>query len=135
MKKLIVMLLFMGSNFSGLALAQHFWRGALMPTDQIKKMWGTTKFDKVLFRNGSVADRAKMSYDIIQSKVYVGKPRATVINDLGPSDGYYFSGMTPAYLLNNPPTVGADLWQLVFLLSSDGLVVEVVVHKNCCDKH
>ena len=134
MKKLIVLFLFASSIFSGVALAQHFWRGALMPSDQIKQRWGTTKFDKTLFKNGSVAARAKMSYDLIQSKIYVGKSRIEVINDLGPSDGYYFSGMIPAYLLNNPTTVGADLWQLAFLLNSEGSVTEVVVHKNCCDK-
>jgi len=134
MKKLIVLLLFIGSMFSAAALAQHFWRGELMPIDQIKKMWGTTKFDKSFFKNGSIPDRAKMSYDLIQSKIYVGKSRIEVINDLGPSDGYYFSGMVPAYLLNDPKTVGSDLWQLAFLLNSEGLIVEVVVHKNCCDK-
>ncbi len=70
MKKLAIILLFISSIFCKNVLAQHFWQGKLMPSDQIKKLWGVSKFNKKSFRNGLVVDRPKMSYDLIQSKIY-----------------------------------------------------------------
>ena len=134
MKKLISITLFIALIFSGITFAQHFWHGTLMPTDEVQKTWGNNKFDQLTFKNGTTLERSKMVYDLIQSKIYIGKSRLEVIKDLGVSDGYYFSGMIPAYILNNPSTVGSDLWQVVFLLNSQETVVEVVVHKNCCEK-
>jgi hypothetical protein len=116
------------------AFAQHFWRGELMQLPKIEKTWGESKFDEKKFKDGDISVRAKMAYDLIKSKTYVGKSRLDVVKNLGPSDGYYFSGMIPAYIINDPPKKGDDVWQIVFLIDKNGIVTDVAVHKNCCDK-
>jgi hypothetical protein len=116
------------------ASAQHFWRGDLMPLAKIEKTWGESQFDKKKFRDGNASVKAAMAYDLIKSRIYIGKSRLDVVKELGPGDGYYFSGMIPAYIINDPPKKGDDVWQIVFLIDKDGAVTEVAVHKNCCDK-
>jgi hypothetical protein len=134
MRKLLTLASLALFIFSVRVFAQHFWRGELMPPPRVEKQWGHAKFDSLKFKIGDTAVRASMAFDLINSKSYVGKSRLTVIKELGPSDGYYFSGLIPAYLINNPPKKGDDVWQIVFLLNKNGVVSKVVVHKNCCDK-
>ena len=133
MKKYIIFLVLTCAVFSHSAFAVHFWRGKIMGVEQVKSNWGNVKFNKEKFKAGDVNMRSSMAYDLISSKVYVGKSRLEVAKDLGPGDGYYFSGMIPAYIINDPPK-GSDVWQIVFLLDKNGIVDEVAVHKNCCDK-
>jgi hypothetical protein len=52
---------------------------------------------------------------------------------LGTADGYYFSDVFPAYMIHRSQDPKGDSWQIVFLLTNDRRVDDVVVHKNCCD--
>jgi hypothetical protein len=103
-----------------------------MPLEKVQGTWGKSKFDASKFKVGDVKVRSSMAYDLVKSKLYIGKSRLDVTKDLGPGDGYYFSGMIPAYILNDPAHKGDDVWQLVFLIDNTGKVTEVVVHQNCC---
>ena len=118
--------------FSDLALAQHFWRGETMLSRTIKKKWGKNEFSKETFRNGSRDTRAKMAYTIVKNKLYVGKTVPEVRADLGAPDGYYFSDIYSAYIINESLKKGDDVWQIVFLVNNNRIISDVVVHKNCC---
>lgn len=52
---------------------------------------------------------------------------------LGAPDGLYFSDVFPAYMIHRGRGATEDSWQIVFLLTNDRRVEDIVVHKNCCD--
>ena len=134
MKKLLIAFSFF-TFIANVVLANHFWRGELMTTSEVKSRWGATEFDSNKFKVGKPETRAKMAFGLIQSKKYIGKTRAQVIGDLGPADGYYFSELIPAYIIQNEKKKGDEVWQIIFLLDKERHVTEVAVHKNCCDKN
>jgi hypothetical protein len=53
---------------------------------------------------------------------------------LGRHDASYKNDFIPAYSLNEGWKTGQDTWQLVFLPDSNMKILEVFVHKNCCQK-
>lgn len=118
--------------FSFFVYAQHFWRGETMPTRTIQKMWGKSDFSAEVFKSAAPEVRAKMAYSLIKSKKYIGKSALKVRDELGSTDGYYFSDIYPAYIINEPQKKGDDVWQIVFLLKNDRTISDVIVHKNCC---
>ena len=63
---------------------------------------------------------------------YIGMHRLEILKRFGPSTGYYYTEMTPAYLIEEAKTRAENSWQIVFLINRDRQVREIVVHKNCC---
>lgn len=120
--------------FISVGYAQHFWRGEEMSLSRIEKKWGQGNFSAEKFKIGDKQARANMAYSLIKHKKYIGKNILEIREDLGDFDGYYFSDVYPAYLINEPVTKGDDVWQIVFLLDKNKLVSSVIVHKNCCYK-
>lgn len=115
--------------------ARTLWRGALMKPALVEKHWGHDPFLPEKFKNGTPQIRAKMAFDLLkQQKRYVGKSATEIRNELGDWDGYYFTDIFPAYLIEIAPTHDKDSWQIVFFLDRSKKVEEVAVHKNCCDR-
>jgi len=75
-----------------------------------------------------------MAYSLTQKNPYIGKPITAVRDSLGGPDGYYFSDIYPAYIINEPKNKGDDVWQIVFLIDKTRNISEVIVHKNCCNR-
>jgi hypothetical protein len=136
MKKLSITLVAIFICLSGgFVAAKHFWRGETMPKSQVAKKWGQGSFDLQKFKNGDEKTRAAMAFAILQNqKQFIGKDRAQIRVELGDFDGFYFSDMFPAYMIESGSTQAEDSWQLVFLLDRNEKVSEVIVHKNCCER-
>ncbi len=112
-----------------------------MSMSQVKKRWGAGKFIPAQFKkNEEPIFRAKMAYQLIKSKRYIGQTIEAVRQELGISTGYFFNDVIPTYIIEsrkkkNNRFVG-ETWQLVFLLTKDGhKIEEVKVHKQCCYKY
>jgi hypothetical protein len=116
--------------FSCIAGAKHFWRGQTMPLDKVTQTWGAELFDSKKFRDGDIAVRAKMASALLRSNPFKGKTPEEVRSELGNWDGYYFSDMFPAYIIQDGRTQSGGTWQIVFLLDRKQRVSEVIVHKN-----
>jgi hypothetical protein len=115
--------------------ARTLWRGEIMKPDLVEKHWGHDSFQPEKFKNATPQTRAKMAFDLMrQQKRYVGKSPTEIRNELGDWDGYYFTGIFPAYLIEIAPTHDQDSWQIVFFLDRNKKVEEIAVHKNCCDR-
>lgn len=105
-----------------------------MSPSNVEKTWGNASFDAKKFREGDIKTRAQMAKSLLTSKKYLGKTTAEVRAELGNWDGYYFTDMFPAYLIQEGDGKNRDSWQIVFLLDRKYRVAELIVHKNCCDK-
>lgn len=115
-------------------VAKHFWRGETMATKNVCKNWGEAPFQVDRFRLEDEVVRAKMACSLLKNqKLFIGKDRAQIRNELGDHDGFYFSDMFPAYMIQSAKSKGEDSWQLVFLIDRKEKVSEIIVHKNCCD--
>jgi hypothetical protein len=113
--------------------AKAYFKDQFMKPEEVKRKWGTEKFDPAKFKRSSPEERAKMAFDLINSKEYVNRNADNVLKELGPSTGLYFSEMVPAYVIGNINEKPDELWQVVFLLSNDSKSVKAVrVHKKCC---
>lgn len=76
--------------------------------------------------------RAKMTADLLKKQnLFKGQTVREIKNALGNPDGFYFTDIYPAYLIDMTTD---DSWQIVFLLDKEHKVSELIVHKNCCDK-
>jgi hypothetical protein len=54
---------------------------------------------------------------------------------LGPSTGYYFSDLVPAYVIGDLSHGRTETWQIILIPDEDSKVVEEVkIHKKCCGK-
>jgi len=135
MKRILIYgIAFLVLSYGGMIAAKHFWRGEVMSPKKVGQKWGKDIFDKQKFRNGNEKQRAKMAYSLIKNqKQFIGKNRAEIRKELGDYNGYYFSGMFPAYMIETAKSKGQDSWQVVFLLDKNEKIVEIIVHKNCCD--
>ncbi len=133
MKFFSVSLIFIGLILGGFVFGQHFWRGETMSIKKIEKKWGASTFDATKFKNGDLKIKSAMAASLIKLKKYIGKSVEEVRNQLGDPDGYYFSDVYPAYIIEEGQTRDQDTWQIVFLLNQKRLVTGVIVHKNCCD--
>ncbi len=74
-----------------------------------------------------------MLYPVKNQKKFHGRFVTDIRNDFGTPDGFYFSDVFPAYLIQRAETRDQEAWQIVFLLDSDRKVKKVILHKNCCD--
>lgn len=132
MKKfvLITLTVFFSTNL----FAKHFWRGKTLSAQEVSRQWGTTPFDEAKFKEGDEKVRAAMAYSILTKKrEFIGKSVLEIREQLGSPDGYYFSDVFPAYLIHRGKGANEDSWQIVFLLTNERRVDDVIVHKNCCD--
>lgn len=135
MKKIIVLLLVLTTFVTTWSFAKHFWRGEVINSAEVKKRWGKTPLDETKFKAGNSSVRAPMAFALMKTaKSYVGKDRTEIEQKFGRPDGFYFSDMFPAYMIQRGKEVGEDSWQIVFLLDREQKVSEIVVHKNCCEK-
>lgn len=135
MKKILIIAssLVLLSSLS-LAIAKHFWRGETMSTERVCKTWAERPFDSKLFAGADESMRASMACSLLKSqRNFVGKDRAEIRKDLGDFDGFYFTDMFPAYMIQSGKSKDEESWQIVFLLDRHEKVSEVIVHKNCCD--
>ncbi len=106
-----------------------------MSLEKIKQKWGQTLFVAKKFKVASENEKAKMTYSLINSKNYIGKPITNVFTDLGRSTGYFFSESVPAYIIGDTNEKPDELWQIVFLLDKDSkTIADVRVQKKCCYK-
>lgn len=77
--------------------------------------------------------RAAMAYSLLRTQDdYVGMHRLEVRPLFGDPDGYYYTELQPAYLIETAKSMDEDSWQIVFLIDLEDNVRKVVVHKNCC---
>ena len=116
---------------------RFLWRGEVMDTKKVCKKWGNAPLDLEKFKaaKNDRSVRAKMACSFVKNqKKFVGKNRTEIWEMLGRHDGFYFSEMTPAYIINNSAKdKNMDTWQILFMMDRNRDITEVVVHKNCCD--
>ncbi len=114
--------------------AKHFWRGEVLPIDQVGQKWGKGPFDLDKFKNAAEGDRAKMAYSLLkEKKKFVGKDAVAIRQEFGDWDGFYFRDSFPAYLIQSRTKESETAWQIVFQLDNDFKVADIFVHKNCCE--
>jgi len=134
MKKLFLALSLLMVGSLGIAASTHFWRGTVLKETQVKEKWGAEPFLEKNFKNGSMSQRAKMAYSLLQmKKEFKGLSVPNLRKKLGSPDGYYFSDTIPAYMIAQAQKKGEDSWQIVFMIDKDRKVKDIFVHKNCCD--
>lgn len=113
---------------------QHFWRGETISTAEAQKRWGAATFDAKKFKSGDTKTRASMAASIQKKeKEFRGKTVMEIREMLGTNDGFYFTDVYPAYLIQIGKTHKEETWQIVFLLNNQRRVERVIIHKNCCD--
>ena len=105
-----------------------------MPLGVAEAKYGKRSFSADRFKTGSVADRAAMSVALIKSRQFIGKTPTEVRTSLGESTGLFWSDAIPAYFVEEGWEKKGDSWQLVFLISNEGKINDVRIHKNCCPK-
>lgn len=104
-----------------------------MSLSKVCSRWGIEDFEIKKFKNGSKNERAKMACSLLkQSKNFVGIDRGDVRKEFGDPDGFYFSGIYPAYMIETARNDREDSWQIGFILDRHEKVSDIVVHKNCC---
>lgn len=134
MKKTVALVTTIIVLSAGFVLAKQLWRGKLMPTAEVCKKWGDKEFDVALFKSGTPEVRASMACSLLKNqKPMLGKDISEIRTLLGDHDGYYFSDMYPAYLIQIGKNHSEESWQIVFMIDKGEDVKEVVVHKNCCN--
>lgn len=130
---LCVLLIFF-SCLTALA-ARSLWRGETMKSEKVCQKWGSTEFDVNKFKTGNENLRASMSCSLLKKESdYIGKDRSEIRQLFGDHDGFYFSDMFPAYMIQSGQNSSEDSWQVVFLLDRNEKVSDIIVHKNCCNR-
>lgn len=117
-------------GYGCVSLAKHFWRGETKSVSAVEKQWGHEPFDAAKFKSGDYKARAKMAASMMTSKVLIGKSIDDIEKLLGTWDGYYFTDMFPAYIIQDGRIEKGDSWQIVFLLDKNYKTSEIIVHKN-----
>ena len=110
------------------------WPDYLSVTEVCRR-WGRRPLDVAAFRSAEEDEstRAAMACSLLRNQHdYVGLHRSEILGLFGHPSGYYYTEMTPTYLIETAKTRAQDSWQIVFLIDRDRQVSEVVVHKNCC---
>ncbi len=134
MKFSVLIILFLFINHPVIAAGAHFWFGKTMITSKAEDRWGKDPFILERFKNGSTKDRAKMAASIIRGKkAWIGRPLSEIREQLGPHDGFYFTDIIPAYLIEVAEKKGDESWQIVFLPDNARMISDVIIHKNCCN--
>lgn len=105
-------------------------KGTFLSELQVKKRWGEKKWTVEQFKNGDTAVRASMAASMLRNKELIGKSNAEIFQLLGKRDGYYFSDIIPAYVIEDKSSEGGEVWQIVLFLDDNYKVVNIRVHKN-----
>lgn len=132
MKKIFPVISFILFIFLGsFSLARHFWRGETLSQERVGARWGQSLFLVEKFRSASESERAKMAASLLKNQSqFIGKDPTEIRKKLGDPDGFYFSDLFPAYIIQSAHTSKEEAWQIVFLLDTKEKVSEIVVHKN-----
>ncbi len=91
-----------------------------MSTKDAEKRYGTSPFSSQKFKQGSVHERSLMAVDLVKGRKFIGKKPEDVRDQLGAYTGHFWNDNIPTYIIEEGWNKGADTWQLVFLLDSDG---------------
>lgn len=141
MKKIIrIMLVILTGTAVSLFATKNkrfLWKGEIMDTKKVCDKWGDFPMDLEKFKlaTNDRSIRAKMACSFLKKQDrFIGKNRTEMWEILGKHDGFYFSEMYPAYIINNSEkNKNVDIWQILFLMDINRNISEVVVHKNCCN--
>ncbi len=107
-----------------------------MNIKQVCQYWGHSKLDIKKFKLAEDDEplRATMACDIIKNKKqFIGKDTLEIRKLLGDFTGHYFVDISPAYIIGGINNTDTNTWQLVFLINHDEKILDIIVHKNCCD--
>lgn len=97
---------------------------------EISYLWPQKPFHQDAFLNGTSADRASMTSDLIKSKKLLETDCASIPKLLGTETGdYYVSDANTTYRLTDKDS---ESWILTFVCGDDGKVARVFVRKSCC---
>jgi len=102
---------------------------------EVEKRWGHATLNIDKFREGDAAARAAMTFDLLRrQKEFKGKYVVDIRKEFGDPNGFYFTDVFPAYLIQEGRNREEESWQIVFLLDKERKAEKIIVHKNCCDK-
>lgn len=133
-KSFIIISMILVAAFSIGIFAQTYWGGKTMSATAVKKKWGSDKFDIAKFKSGSDITKSKMAYSLMTDKTYIGKSYEEIREIFGPNDGFYFIDTYPTYIIQRGKNKTEDTWQLVFRMTNDYKVRDIIMHKNCCER-
>lgn len=118
--------------------ASVFDQYKFMDVKAAQAKWGQEKLDKNKFKNSGYngdSIKAKMAAHIVGKQIYKGSEIALVYKELGTTNGYFISDLSPAYVLQRPTEEKSEGWQLVFIPTEDSKKVkEVRILKTCCER-
>ena len=95
-----------------------------------KKRFGSKKLNTKNFKNGSEQDRAKMAYDLINSKKYIGMHRSDIQKELGEPTGYFRSETFLTYLVYVRREGPLEALQILFVPDRKGVIKQVLIHNQ-----
>ena len=124
-----------GAALSFLVPMWHLVSLEYLSTYEVCRRWGERPLDIAAFRaaEGDESTRAAMACSLLRTQDdYVGMHRLEIRPLFGDPDGYYYTELQPAYLIETAKSMDENSWQIVFLIDRDDKVRKVVVHKNCC---
>lgn len=105
-----------------------------MTVENVKKRWGSEKYEPQKFKDGNYETKAKMAYSIMSDKSLIGKKYEEIRTLFGPNDGYYITETMPAYIVYQGDKSNTEVWQIVFRMSNKYKVNDIIMHKNCCER-
>ncbi len=132
-KYLISFFLLLSTVFSIALTAQSFWGGKTLSANKVLKKWGHEKYDAKKFRSSSYEIKSKMASSIMTDNTLIGKSYEEIRELFGENEGFYFIDTYPAYIVQRGKTQKEETWQLVFRMTNDYKVRDIIMHKNCCE--
>ena len=114
-------------------LAKEFLKRDYMNLSDADKRWGHSQFDPEKFKAGNTKTKSTMVVSLIKGKTMLGKPLSEIRTILGDYTGHLWNDDIPAYVIEEGWRTRQDTWQIVFLPDANRKVVEIKIHKNCCD--
>ncbi len=86
------------------------------------------KFSEVDFRKSDMHSKLNMTVDLLaHKKKYIGKSIDDIYKTLGPSTGYFQSEYYPTYTIKAVDKTIPASWQIVFLITKDLKIKDIVV--------
>ena len=119
------------------AITEKLWNGVLMNSKEVCNRWGGKKFDLKMFKSSmdNKKLRASMACSLLKNqKKFVGKSRTDIRQLFGDPDGFYFSDIFPAFIIEKGKNKEENTWQILFMLNEKYKVSKIVVHRACCDR-
>ncbi len=68
------------------------------------------------------------------TKQFIGKDILEIRKLFGDFTGHYFVDISPTYIVGGVNSTDTNTWQLVFLINHDEKILDIILHKNCCDR-